>query len=276
MNHNEFKSKLKSLVRRTVPDRVGHWTRFLDSVDPSLEEFIISLCYSFLRGDESKRREIENQMNDKDILWFIQTFIENRSAAIQKPSDTESLLLGLVAVAIIGPNSDPNDVTIWLGDLYLASVIGSVSERKQLYERIGNIAAEKWGLAKQIRLFPERNEKALQREAELKRERPVAHEQDIDDGSGLTPMMRAAMNGNLSVLFDLIQNGEDVNVVTDGASALAFAAFAGQEEAVKLLLNSGARIDVKPHGMSLLEFTNLGDKKPIISDLLKGAGAKRG
>lgn len=273
MDYNAFKSRLKLLVRRTAPDRVGHWTRYLVSADINLSEFVISLCYEYLNSEESKRREIESLMNDDDILWFIQTFIDGQAAAIEQPSDTEALVLGLLAIAIIGPNSDPRDVTFWLGDLYLAAVIASIHTRKELYEKVGNIAATKWGVAEQIKLFPERNEKAIQRAAGIKTSGKLLNHEGEYSGSGLTPMMLAAMSGNLPDLMDLIQNGKDINAVIDGASALAFAAFAGQEAAVELLLNSGARVNVKPHGMSLVEFANLGELKPRITERLKRAGA---
>ncbi len=274
MDHSDFKSKLKQLVRTTGPEHNVRSKRYLIANDSGLEDYVVSLCYSYLRETAAKRREIEESMHDDDILWYVQRFIDNNTLAIQRPSDVESMLLGVVAIAIVGPHSDPRDVTFWLGELYLAAYIASVSERKSICERVGHIASDKCDLSEQIRLFPARNEQVVQREAELKKSGILTQALGIDDGSGLTPMMRAALSGNLPRLFELIHQGDDVNAAIDGASALAFAAFAGQEEAVELLINSGARIDVKPHGMSLLKFADLGGTNPKMSDRLKRAGAR--
>ncbi|HTI98924.1 MAG TPA: ankyrin repeat domain-containing protein [Dongiaceae bacterium] len=241
-----------------------------------LDEFAVFLCYEFLGGTETKRREIEAMANDDDILWFFEAFIDRQAAAIEKGSDTEALLLGFTAVAIIGPNSDPRDVTLWLGDLYLTAVIASIPERAQLCERVGSLAAEKWGVAEQIRMFPSRNEKTTQRHTELKRKWELSElfeTENEPDASGLTPLMHAALKGKIPKLTDLIRSGVDVNAMRNGASALAFAAFAGHDQAVELLLDAGARVDIKPHGMSLLKFADLGEAKPAISELLRRAGA---
>jgi hypothetical protein len=287
MNHAQFISKLKNLVRKTAPSEAALWRRYLAAPDSNLEEFVASLCYTFLLAEESKRREIENSMSDEDALWFIQTFIENQAAAINKPSDTEPLLLGLVAVAVVGPNSDPRDVTHWVWELYLAAFIASIPERILFCERVGNLAAQQNRVNENIRLFPDRNEGLMQEHVNLMEKQEALKDEVVEgvDVAGNTPLMRAAMNGNLPALFDLLQKGEDINAVTDGVavpggsllggiSALAWAAWAGREAAVDLLLNSGARIDVKPNGISLLRWTRLGGGSPGMVERLKRAGAK--
>jgi ankyrin repeat protein len=52
--------------------------------------------------------------------------------------------------------------------------------------------------------------------------------------------MKAALAGNVPSMFDQIRSGADVNALEDGASALAFAAFANRSEAVEFLLDAGA------------------------------------
>jgi len=43
-----------------------------------------------------------------------------------------------------------------------------------------------------------------------------------------------------------------------GVSPLAYAALEGHCKALEILLAAGPRVDVQPHGVSLLEFTNRG------------------
>lgn len=272
MDINEYISKLKSVVRRTEPDCAGHWERHLTASRFEFDMYIRSLCHSFLTADVLKRREYEIQLNDDDVLWFLQEFIDIQVAAINKYSDTEPLLLGLAAVAMLGPHSDPRDVTIWLHDLYYAAVLANVSERKQFCIQVGKLASTKWGVADQIRLFPERHEISLAKRAAIEHEGHYK-KRSLYDGCGLTPLMRAVLDGNKQEVINHISNGADVNATIRGASALAFAAFAGRQEIVELLLSLGARVDVHPFGESLLQYTNFVEKHPEITDILKKAGA---
>jgi hypothetical protein len=171
MNYDQFVSKLKSLVRRTTPDPVGHWTRYLENEDPALVDFVVSLCRSYVNGDEAARRKIEECVKDDDVLWLIQRFIEDQCELIQNRSDVEALLLGLAAVAIIGYCSDPRDVNLWVEGLYSAAVAASVPERAKICERVGGLAAVGSISTEIISLFAVRHEKTIQKQVAMLRSR---------------------------------------------------------------------------------------------------------
>jgi len=89
--------------------------------------------------------------------------------------------------------------------------------------------------------------------------------------------MCAACQGSTPIIRCLITAGADVNAVNDfGVSSLAYAALEGHCKAVELLLKSGARVDVRPHGVSLVQFAQSGAGRFITTkhfDILKKAGA---
>jgi ankyrin repeat protein len=73
---------------------------------------------------------------------------------------------------------------------------------------------------------------------------------------GWTPLMLAACEGNSSIIDYLVAEGANVNAINNAdASALAYAALKGQCSAIQSLLWAGASIDVRPHGVSLLDFS---------------------
>src|SRR6187402_56726 len=61
---------------------------------------------------------------------------------------------------------------------------------------------------------------------------------------GATPMQLAAMNGNAAMIDRLIKAGADVNapLSSTGDTALMLASRTGKMDAVKLLLDSGAKV----------------------------------
>jgi hypothetical protein len=69
------------------------------------------------------------------------------------------------------------------------------------------------------------------------------------DGEGLTPLMRAAIGGNLLVVENLLRHNCAVNAksLPHGTSALYIAAAYGQLEVIKLLLRHGAETDAVDH-----------------------------
>lgn len=72
---------------------------------------------------------------------------------------------------------------------------------------------------------------------------------------GWTPLMVAAGRGNTPIIEMLLAAGGDVNSVNDhGVSPLACAALDGHWRAIEVLLKNGASVDVRPHGVSLLQF----------------------
>jgi hypothetical protein len=61
---------------------------------------------------------------------------------------------------------------------------------------------------------------------------------------GTTPLMHAALLGDVGRISRLLSQGADINVVTpDGATALVYAATSNSPAAVKCLLNKGARLN---------------------------------
>jgi ankyrin repeat protein len=100
---------------------------------------------------------------------------------------------------------------------------------------------------------------------------------DLRNQFNWTPLMHAAESGHTAIVDYLISAGANVSAINDfGASPLAYASLSGECTVIESLLKAGAPIDVKPHGVSLLEFTNWGDGKHKTRrhvDLLRGAGA---
>jgi ankyrin repeat protein len=100
---------------------------------------------------------------------------------------------------------------------------------------------------------------------------------DLRNQFGWTPLMLAANEGHTPILTLLLSEGADVNAINDfGVSALAYAALRGKCCAIQALLDAGASLNVRPHGVSLLEFASRGDgrfKTEKHFELLRAAGA---
>jgi ankyrin repeat protein len=101
---------------------------------------------------------------------------------------------------------------------------------------------------------------------------------NIQNHNGWTPLMDAAMRGRVSIIEYLLSKGADVKPVnTTDASALAYAALSGECRSIQILLDAGAPLDVRPHGVSLLEFVGWGKGRFRTQrhfKLLQSAGAK--
>lgn len=67
------------------------------------------------------------------------------------------------------------------------------------------------------------------------------------DNEGLTPLHRAAGEGNVALMEELIRDGADVNALDSkmGVDVLHKAVYSGNPEAVRLLLEKGALVDVQ-------------------------------
>jgi uncharacterized protein len=95
---------------------------------------------------------------------------------------------------------------------------------------------------------------------------------------GWSPLMYAACTGNAPIIRAIVTGGADVNATNDfGVSPLAYAALGGHWRAVDVLLKAGARVDVRPHGLSLLRFAESGGGRFVTAkhfEILRRAGAK--
>jgi ankyrin repeat protein len=94
---------------------------------------------------------------------------------------------------------------------------------------------------------------------------------------GWTPLMLAAGEGQTPIVRYLLSAGADIRAINQyGASPLAYAALEGECRTVQALLDAGAPLDVRPHGVSLLEFAGWGGGRHRTQkhfDLLREAGA---
>ncbi len=90
---------------------------------------------------------------------------------------------------------------------------------------------------------------------------------------GYTPLLLASRAGNTAVLDTLVAAGADPNSATvNGTTALMFAAASGKADAVKLLLDKGAKLDVKENarGETALMFAAAAGRAEVIRVLTAG------
>jgi len=82
---------------------------------------------------------------------------------------------------------------------------------------------------------------------------------DVQYLYGWRPLMMAAGTGNTAIIKLLLGRGAQVNAVNAfGCSPLAYAALEGRIRAIRCLLAAGASVEVRPHGVSLLQFAQAG------------------
>ena len=96
------------------------------------------------------------------------------------------------------------------------------------------------------------------------------------DGDGLTALMRAAARGDASAVTALVGAGTDVNTSHEElrVTPLMFAAYFGKDAVVRLLLEQGAKANLKDAaGASAADWATAGDH-PATTDLLSKAGAQ--
>jgi uncharacterized protein len=96
--------------------------------------------------------------------------------------------------------------------------------------------------------------------------------------AGHSEVADAAMKSDKTALRTLVQQKADVNAAqTDGATALHWAVYRADPEMVDLLLNAGAKPDIKNlEGVTPLHMASLYGQTPIVDRLLKaGADAKQ-
>lgn len=90
--------------------------------------------------------------------------------------------------------------------------------------------------------------------------------------NGQTALCIAAMNNRLSIMGVLIAKGANVNhsTETDGTTPLMYASKSGSLDAVKALLAQGAKLEVSDKiGATALHYAVMGGKKDIAEELIK-------
>lgn len=96
------------------------------------------------------------------------------------------------------------------------------------------------------------------------------------DANGLTGLMRAAARGDVSAVTALVSAGGDVNTphAELRVSALMFAAYFGKDAVVRLLIEQGAKANLKDAaGASAADWATAGDHAAT-TDVLTKAGAQ--
>jgi len=92
-----------------------------------------------------------------------------------------------------------------------------------------------------------------------------------------TPLMRAAKEGRLDVVEELLTLGVDINVLNaDGCNALWLACYNGSHAIIQRLLDAGIDIDVQNgNGATCLMYVASNSKADLVQLLLEnGANAK--
>ena len=91
---------------------------------------------------------------------------------------------------------------------------------------------------------------------------------------GMTPLLAACAEGNVSCVKILLEHGADVNErAGNGVTALMMASFAGKPECVKVLIQAGANVHARAdEGETALEFAVLRGELEC-AKLLRAAGA---
>ena len=93
---------------------------------------------------------------------------------------------------------------------------------------------------------------------------------NVADTNGWTPLTRAAASGDVVTLRQLIARGADPNTPATTVSALTAAVWYGNTNNVRQLLESGARVDAKDGiGFTPLSLAALWDRTEIVKLLLK-------
>lgn len=95
------------------------------------------------------------------------------------------------------------------------------------------------------------------------------------DKYGITPLMRAALDGRTNDVRWLINRKANVNARDkDSETALMAAAFSGHDEVVEMLLRNGADVNVVSHrGATALSLAQTNGHKDVVK-MLVASGAK--
>lgn len=91
---------------------------------------------------------------------------------------------------------------------------------------------------------------------------------------GNTALMKAAREGNIDIVTDLLDSGADIHMTNvDGNTALWLSCFGGNTEIIKLLIAKGIEIDtLNVNGVTPLMYASSSGRDEIVS-MLVDAGA---
>lgn len=100
---------------------------------------------------------------------------------------------------------------------------------------------------------------------------------DPNLAGGWTLLMTAAHFGQAKILTLLLDHGADIEGPSrEGLTPLAFAASAGKRQCLQILIERGAKVNVRPHGTPLLLYVEYcGGPYPNVEKLLIAAGHRR-
>lgn len=99
---------------------------------------------------------------------------------------------------------------------------------------------------------------------------------ELDPGSGGTPLLLAAISGNMDVVAFLVENGAEINLASQGVTPLHGAAYRGHKDIALYLIAGGANMKAKTlNGLTPLEWAEKQGHSDLVESLRKAAEVKQ-